>query len=391
MENNSSTLQPLYMPDFGATTCSRRRFDWVLLDNKAHIANLPNATTVEGFTPAGQAVQVTFWLVDPPGLSHLCVHCPGLEKTDFAAAPRILCWEKDVAILEIRFTDGPGAQSFCRGPRDYFVYKADREHPSLHPLPVPPLPLIFDLDEVVLFPSTDDGGKGFHIAVLRPPQLDIDDYDLHTFSSKTWTWSSRLARLPRRATNGARIPFSKVDKVIVLEGDLLGFVDLWKGIILCRVLDESPYLLLHHIWLPRPLGVNAGLLNIASQLRDVVCINGVIKFVEIGNRTRRVLHELSNDLRHNSPVLHDSDLEELGNFGNLVDNKDVYVPDGWSIVTWKRLIRSDCWTKDCEFDINDVTIPRHLSLPLELSSSHSGKVTLNKSLITTIPTLDGSM
>ncbi|CAN6314021.1 unnamed protein product [Urochloa humidicola] len=383
MENrfpfHTASLQFPAMPDPEATAY-RRRADWVLLDKVAYIADRPNGTTAQGFTHAGQAIQVSFWLADPPALSQLCIHCPGLKAPDFAEEPTVVCSEKDIAIFQIQFSSsGPNINPVHRGQRMYFVYKANQEQPSLDPLPVPS-PLCFGNDEFGLLPGTD----GFHIAVLRQhPQLGTGDYDLHTFSSKTWAWSTQLARLSLGAKGV--LPCHKAHKVVVLDGNTLGFVDLWEGILCCRVDDDSPVLPLRHIRLPPPMHINKGMFDCASGIRDVICINGMIKFIEIANRERKVICEQSDDLSHNNGELLDSDLDELAN--NAVDAKDVYAYDGWSVVTWKRQASSDRWLSDCQVDVNDVTVcnPRHLDLLPQLSSSHSGKLNLNKNLLVSAP------
>ncbi|OEL24341.1 hypothetical protein BAE44_0014637 [Dichanthelium oligosanthes] len=320
MENrvrfSASSLHPPPMPDPEATSSSRRRADWDLLDKVAYIADRPSGTTAQGFTHGGgQAVQVSFWLADPPGLSHLCVHCPGLEAPDFYGEPTVVCSEKDITILHIRFSSsGPNINAVHRGQDRYFVYRADHEHPSLDLLPVPS-PLCYGTNEFGLLPSSTDGeGGGFRIAVLcQRRQLETGDCDLHTFSSKTWTWSTRLARLPRG--KGALPPCHKAHKVIVLDGNTLDLVDLWEGILCCRLDDDdSPVLPLRHIRLPPPFHINRGMVDASSGIQDVVCINGVIKFVEIANR--------------------------------------------------RRLTGSDHWLRDCEVDANDVVVsnPRHSCL-----------------------------
>lgn len=166
----------------------RRRADWVLLDEQAYIADRPNGTTALAFTPSGQAIQVSFWLADPPRLSHLCVHCPGLEGADFAAEPTIVISEKDIAIVQIHFSStGPNVNPVLRDNCLYFVYKADHEHPTLEPFPVPS-PLCYGYDAFGLLPAADGC---FRIAVLgqHREMIGTCDYDLHIFSSKTWTWS----------------------------------------------------------------------------------------------------------------------------------------------------------------------------------------------------------
>nr|TKV98266.1 hypothetical protein SEVIR_9G547900v2 [Setaria viridis] len=254
--------------------------------NGADALRQPPLGHAQGFTCAGHAVQVSFWLADPPGHSHL------LEKSDFAAEPAVVCSEKDIAILHIQFSSSsPNINAAHRrhqpGQHQHFVYKADHEHPSLDLLPVPS-PICYGSDEFDLLPGAD-GEDGYRIAVLRQHRLaplgtGDYEYDLHTFSSKTWTWNTRLAQLALRAMGASRL-CHKANKVIVLDGSTL--VD-----------DESPVLPLRHIRLPPPMHINRGMSSCSSGIRDVICINGVIKFVEIANRRRMLLCESSNDLSH---------------------------------------------------------------------------------------------
>ncbi|CAL4920717.1 unnamed protein product [Urochloa decumbens] len=365
----------------------RRGADWILLDKVAYIADRRNGTTAEGFTHAGQAVQVTLWLADPPGSSHLLVHCPGLNKADFSVVPAtIVCSDKDVAILQIHFPSCPSINPVDREQCRYFVYTADHDHPSLDLLPVP-IPLCYGNDELGLLPTSS--------IVLRQHSfpLGTGDYNLHVFSSKTWAWSTRLARLALKPNNGALPLCHTTHEVIVLDGSTLGFVDLWDGILCCRVDDdddESPVLPLRLIRLPPPMQINTSMFDRASGIRDVVCVDGVIKFVEIANRKRLVLSEPGHDLVSHKSVLHDWELDELAS-SVADDTKDpyVYACDGWVAVTWNRQTGSDQWLRDCQVDADDVTVssPKHFDLLPQLFSSHSaGKLKLNKNVPMFAPT-----
>ncbi|CAL4912685.1 unnamed protein product [Urochloa decumbens] len=311
-----------------------RRPDWVLLDKVAYLADRPNGTTARCVTAIGQAVEVSFWLSDPPGISHLCVHCPGLERTDFTAEPTVL-------------------HAADRGHREYFVYEADYQHPSLRPLPIP-YPLALQQYEFGLLP----GVGGFRIAVLRPQKLFSDDaYDLHIFSSKAWTWNTKQAQLGSQSprTKG-RCLMHQTDKVIALRGDTLGFVDLWHGILCCQVIDESPDdLLLRYIPLPPLMDSNKSMVSSSSDIRDVACIDGVVKFID--------------DAQATSPLYYMTRI-------------------CWSLPTAPLEPRtSDHWLLDCEIDVSDVTVsnPKHLALLPDLSSSHSAKSTLNRNLRPSAP------
>ncbi|CAL4937599.1 unnamed protein product [Urochloa decumbens] len=383
------------------------RVDWILLDKSAAcIAHRPNGTTARGLTLAGQAIQVTFWVANPPSPSHLLVHFPGLNKADFTMVDAaIICSEKDAAILRIRFPSCPGINPADEGQIRYFVYTADHDRPLLRLLPVPhPLCYYGGNDDFGLLPcSADDGGEagGFRIAALDRPtrrdQMGPGDYHLHVFSSRTWTWSTRLARLaPRGAEGGAALPLRhKAHRVIVLDGGTtLGFVDLWDGGILCCRVDvdddsESPppVLPLRHIRLPPPMHINRSMPeHHAPSIRDVVCVDGVIKFVEIANRRKLLLSEPSiNDLSHKS-VLYDWELDS-----KVANTTDPYMnlSDGWTTVTWNRQTNWDYWLRDCQVDVDDVTVsnPGHFDLLPQIFSYHSsGKLVLSKNIGMSAPT-----
>ncbi|CAN6321383.1 unnamed protein product [Urochloa humidicola] len=388
MEKQQQSLPGMAVP---ATSTISRRPDWVVLDKVAYLTDRPNGTTAGCVTPSGQAVEVSFWLSDPPGLSHLCVHCPGLDRTtDFAAEPTVVCSEKNIAILQIFFSFGPKLHAADRSHREYFVYEADCHHPSLRPLPIPYPLALRQYEFGLLLPSV---GDGFRIAVLRPQKLFSTDevYDLHIFSSKAWTWSTKQARLRPQPPRTKGL-MHQTDKVIALGGDgTMGFVDLWQGILCCSVTDnDSPYgLLLSYIPLPPPMDSNKSMASSASGIRDVACIDGVVKFIEIAHRKRLVLPErssVSDAPSHKPTILRDSDLLEPAN--STTRSKGHYVYDGWNAVTWNRLIGSDHWLLDCEIDVSDVTVSntKHLAqLPDLMSSSHSAKSTLNKNLRASAP------
>lgn len=90
---SAASFDTAAMPVAAAT--SFRRPDWILLDKVACLADRPNGTTARCVTPiCGQAVEVSFRLADPPGLSQMCVHCPGLESDEFVLESTVVCSEK---------------------------------------------------------------------------------------------------------------------------------------------------------------------------------------------------------------------------------------------------------------------------------------------------------
>ncbi|KAF8697901.1 hypothetical protein HU200_035399 [Digitaria exilis] len=83
-----------------------------------------------------------------------------------------------------------------------------------------------------------------------------------------------------RMRNGHEIQFknSPTKVVMIGEGGLMGFVDLWRGILVCDVLDCNS--ILHYMPFPRALRDNKKLDIDPVVARDVAVVNGRIKVVE---------------------------------------------------------------------------------------------------------------
>ncbi|TVU48399.1 hypothetical protein EJB05_08035, partial [Eragrostis curvula] len=368
-----------------ATTTSRRQSRQVLLDKVAYLANRSNGTTAESFGRTGQAVEVSFWLTDPPGLSHFCVHCPGLNKTHFAEEPLVVCAEEDVAVLQVYFTFGPKDHVYERGIRDYFVYRAHRQHPSLDLLPTPS-PHFFQPHEFGLLPCVVGGGEeeaDFTIAVLRPRVVVPHEYDLHVFSSNTWTWSSKLALLdPRGVRAIGDFMIHVTDKVFTLAGDTntLGFVDVRHGVLLCRTHQGTPDL--WHIGLPAEhiKESNTNRERYRSLVRDFTFSDDAIRFIEVAEWKRQVVSESS------------STAPKCSVCARRVDSADLELAtDGWNAIAWSRSTNADDrWIKDYEVCADDIAIsnPSHLDLLPDLrAASESRKSTLNRNLVAVTATL----
>ncbi|KAF8684307.1 hypothetical protein HU200_044358 [Digitaria exilis] len=130
------------------------------------------------------------------------------------------------------------------------------------------------------------------------------------------------------------------DRVLTLEGGLLGWVDLWRGIRLCSVLDADP--VVRYIRFPTPLEGNKWMHidnephQNARPVRDVTFSDGFIKLVEM-----EYCHSMHASAAR--PCTH----------------------EGWTIVTWNRKLSSDSWKQDCSAYVSTSSI-----LPL-LRHDHS--------------------
>ncbi|CAN6290120.1 unnamed protein product [Urochloa humidicola] len=306
----------------------------VFLDWVAYIADRKNGTFAETTTRTGQAVGVSIWLADPPAVSHLCIHCPGMKVTDLMEEPIVVGAGKDIAVIRIAYTYGArpiesmedlGVTDF-----DYFVYRAHTEKPSLQLLPNPK-PLFFDSREIGFLPSADGGGD-FVMAVVRPQRGQLQ-YDLHMFSSKTNSWTTRLVLLePPSPRYKHEYLVHETDFVITVEEGTLGWVDLWRGIMMCDVLDSDP--VLRYIRFPKPMDGNMSeyLQTPARGVRDVICSNGFIRLIEIEEKGMVDAARAPNDTRNRA-------------VGTCTTES--YKPEAWFAVTWKTMTSSKRWSRDC--------------------------------------------
>ncbi|CAN6322025.1 unnamed protein product [Urochloa humidicola] len=203
---------------------------WVLVDKMAYIAKRANATTARCLSIGGEIVEVSFCLADPPTISFVCIHCPGLAgltDSGFFDIPTVVSAEGAFVLLEISL-------SHDRGRRDYFVYNAGAvAPPSLCCLPNP-FPHDISPWEIGILPLDD--GSGFIVAALVP-RLESEanetrpPVDLLIFSSAgAREWRTVVPQLDPSCNNKKLFSHSS-SKVIVIGGGFLGWVDVWRGIL----------------------------------------------------------------------------------------------------------------------------------------------------------------
>ncbi|KAL6596009.1 hypothetical protein ACP70R_047373 [Stipagrostis hirtigluma subsp. patula] len=329
----------------------------VFLDSLAYIADRRNGTFAETTTRTGQAVGVSFWLADPPAVSHLCIHCPGMKTTDLLHEPAVVCAGKDVAVFRIAYTYGarPRETRQDRGAADldYFVYRAHAGKPSLDLLPNPK-PLFFARCELgFLQPG---GGEDFLMAAVRPRRAQLQ-YDLHVFSSKTNAWATRLVMLqPPSPRYETEFLVHETNKVIALDGGTLGWVDLRRGVMLCDVLAGDP--VLRYIQFPEPMAGNAHqfLLDMpARPLRDVVYANGFIRLVEIEERRRLIVPAKPSDNDPSNGAITSDPGTEVKNTTRIRTSLP-YIRDGWTAVTYCTKPSLDRWSKVCTACVSESSI-----------------------------------
>lgn len=290
---------------------------WVLLEPLAYVADQTNATTAEASTSTGLTLRVTVCLTDPLGVSYVCVHCPELNDTDYASRPTVVCSDKDFLLLSVLFLHAPQG-------REYFVYKAGPGRPSLRLIPGP-YPLVLTASDFGLLPRDD--GDHFVLAALCY-SLTPWVYDLHVFSSRTWAWSTKLTQTEVSSDVRTGVSIIIASKVIQLGGGTLGWVDLWRGIAFCNVLDEIP--VLRFITLPMLMpGNKDGVKPAPWPLRNVAYSNGLIKFIEVE--------------KHERPDVDETSYDDICESDCLTKPKEI----GWRAMTWYTTTSWDHWRKGC--------------------------------------------
>ncbi|BAF21227.1 uncharacterized protein [Oryza sativa Japonica Group] len=265
---------------------------WVLIDIWCYIGDLPNATTAESTTSTGLPIKVTFRTARPPLLSHLCVHCPGLDF--LRATPKVIASHADLLLLVVPFDPLTALSS---GTWDYFVYRA-ADPPLLHLIPPPPRSMRFNDSEVAIV-SHGDGEYAVAALAFAGTFLSVNkDFHLHLYhggKQQQGEWVSKLLTLEDQLRDKL-VPLPKAAaeyrfyqetrKTIVIGGErgTVGWVDLWRGIIFCDVLDDHP--VLRDMPLPLPASGNWDRLlkqTDPNYIRDVtvsLCRDS-IKYIEL--------------------------------------------------------------------------------------------------------------
>ncbi|KAF8683809.1 hypothetical protein HU200_044744 [Digitaria exilis] len=273
-----------------------------MLDKVAYIGDQKNGTFAQAITRTSQAVGVSLWLTDPPAVSHLCFHLSGLKVTDLMDEPLVVCLGKNIAIIRVIYNLGvrpiESVDDLSRSDCDYLVYRAHTDRPKLNVLPNPK-PHMFHPSELGFFTCGDS--EDFFMAVLRPRFVHLE-YDLHIFSSRTNTWTISLWYKDDYLVH-------ENDTVVTLEGGLLGWVDLWRGILLCNVLDSKP--VVRYIQFPMPMFGNMCqyLQTPARAVRDVTFRDGFIKLIEMEDQKRLFATARASSGLWNGAAMLDSGLE----------------------------------------------------------------------------------
>ncbi|KAM3354196.1 hypothetical protein ACQJBY_025069 [Aegilops geniculata] len=343
---------------------------WVLLEKEGYDddLDLDGAASATGKTLCGRDVTVAFHLVPPPEVSYFCVHLSkfeGEEDLDLDVQPSFVFSAKGFVLFRFSFATRTDDGSNLV---EYFMYKAGGGKPSLEPIPSTPLGSSCDSTCLSVVPCPDDEDN-YVLADLSVGTGDLGLYDLQVYSSKTRQWSTTPLQLPEspavRSNDDLPCQFHKA---IGLAADEVGWVDLWRGIVTCKVLDKDP--LLRLIPLPKPhvdiLQGEPGL------IRDVTYCNGLFEFIEMQHFCRPV--NVVSGIIHDSRPLR-----------GLVVDEGITVPDGWVIRTCYRIDPSDFWFRGHTVHVDDFTVDS-ISFPQMCDARAQDKELTFRSLTTLCPT-----
>uniref|UniRef100_M8C5J7 Uncharacterized protein n=1 Tax=Aegilops tauschii TaxID=37682 RepID=M8C5J7_AEGTA len=334
---------------------------WVLLDSRAYLADRDNSTTVKGTTSTGQEFKVTFCLADPPAVSYLCVHFTGVSVQECCTTePRVVSSANDLVLLCFAFRSGPPSRSTDDdSPHhlEYFVYKAapGGKH-SIRRVPRSPPDYMHTLHAAVV----PREGDNFLVADISP-NGDLGHYNLHVFSLETGEWSTKHVQLKVPVNVLPRDLPSQTDKVIPLGVSTVGWVDLWRSIVVCDVLQKDPALR----FLPLPKAdFDLRRESRARQVRDVIGFpDGFINFVEIENCVRwftvvrkstlktASIFDVVDTISDVKLLSHDDDVDDVTD-----DSRPVrHAPAGWKIRTMLRSIFWDLWHRSHAVHVDHIS------------------------------------
>ena len=276
------------------------------------------------------------------------MQCPGVDFTN--EPPRIIRVAEDTILFSVIRPE------FSPGKYEYFVYRLG-EIPTLQLLP-PPLDNFIDEDAGLLVHGDD---KEFFMVASLVSTDKVDLHELHRLDSRTGVWSQVVVRLvepqisfPYRITrNSSRLGYHLTSTVITIggEGGRMGWVDLWRGILICDVLDPEPEL--RGVPLPLPMdlltcnnGLGTEIGGYANPIRGIAVDGQCLRFVHL---EATISKTYSSD---------DSDQECKATFFSepvMSANMSDWVIHTWSnskmTASWKD------WILDCKARASQAPIP----------------------------------
>ncbi|KAK3147530.1 hypothetical protein QOZ80_3BG0283490 [Eleusine coracana subsp. coracana] len=293
----------------------------VLVGHRACSAPRRNATTAWSKTSTGMPIAVTFCAARPPAVSHIFVNCPGIKSSDASLSPQVITEDANLVVLRVPLDS---RSRIHNRHSDYFVYRVDPRRPSLDLLPNPIKPTF----KLHLYRSNDGNQSMWSCQLLSVEKPLRDKFPVPDSADMKW--------------------YHLFTKVIILGGDkgIVGWVDLWRGILLCNVLSLNPKLL----DIPLPPSAKGNLENYLNRcptyFRDITVnqTKDTIKYVEMEITPPEEVFVVPPGM-HPNWVLYDQCLPPY------------ITPGSWTTTTYKMPMEVGSvhkWEKVCTVDLGDL-------------------------------------
>jgi hypothetical protein len=358
---------------------------WVLLETRVYFAHRDDSTAASCKTSrAHHEIVVSIAFADPPALSYVCLRCPTLSTNNFVGEPRVLRSHKHLLLLHLPLTWT--TSGVLKRSNEYYMYQVtdqDRK-PRLSRIPDPSPDALLLPDDLGIYCAADAPGE-YILAGLCPTSSDVEARELHLYSSKSNAWTMKPARL-QNPKSPDRLPVTP-HKVIPLGGSLLGWVDLWKGILVCDVLARPTRrrrpVPLRFIPFPARLPGNTTDHLCPWKVRDVACANGLLKFFEVEHYEVPTAIEKPVPADLPDVVYDDPPSVEPG------DDSDTMAPSlyGWRSVIWNRVLSDNCWRLGCNVRFHDISAVENPGHSAFLDNGHAAGNSKTIDLFLSFPNL----
>uniref|UniRef100_A0A0E0EUT5 DUF1618 domain-containing protein n=1 Tax=Oryza meridionalis TaxID=40149 RepID=A0A0E0EUT5_9ORYZ len=240
--------------------------------------------------PSISATAITFCIAPPPLVSYICAWSPTTDPAEFFAK------EPAVGFVNANLV-------FLRVHSDQiydFVYQASSS-PSLKLIhnpysPYNPYHYLRRIDNVVVLPvpdrhhagaaADDDSGRFCVSALDRDRRFDLGHFKLCLYDDNSidHKWSNTILLLDQlRNPPDKDTVLHLTEKVLILDDEqpLVAFVDLWRGMVICNVLDNSTPGGSSYMPLPPELIDKRRTYN-SCVCRNIAIVNGRLTVVRLG-------------------------------------------------------------------------------------------------------------
>uniref|UniRef100_A0A0E0KRP3 DUF1618 domain-containing protein n=1 Tax=Oryza punctata TaxID=4537 RepID=A0A0E0KRP3_ORYPU len=306
---------------------------WIILDVRAYIADRQNATTATIDLINGYQIQITICTAPPPLVSYICAWSPNKDPSlIFAKEPVVACVNADLIFLRIHsdqvyhlvYHAGAGAS-----PSLTLVRHPDRPYHYCH--------YLSELDSIAILPHRrageddfDSDSTGFYVCSLDQELWcglpgPRGHFKLCLYDSIDGKWSQENLRLDQlRNPQDKDTVFHYTEKVITLHDEqVVAFVDLWRGMVICNVVDGSKHEGSSYVPLPLEI-INLNKIKNGLIWRDIAVVNG--RFTVVRLRTWLDSGTFSWDLSTWSKTVTCLDEDWREDF--VVDSDDILVDEG---------------------------------------------------------------